>query len=63
MSVPGSAGLTTYAPEIDQPPRFIPTGNLWVSLSEIDLDDGAVHTVGALIERVLGLVEATGGTG
>ena len=63
MSVPGSAGLTTYAPEIDQPPRFIPTGNLWVSLSEIDLADGAVRTVGALIERVLGLVEATGGPG
>ena len=42
---------------------MIPTGNLWVSLSEIDLTDGAVRTVGVLIERVLGLVEATGGPG
>ncbi|MGA3146163.1 MAG: glycoside hydrolase family 125 protein [Acidimicrobiales bacterium] len=63
MSVSGPVELTTYAPEIDEPSRFIPTGNLWVSLSEIDLADGAVHTVGALIERVLGLVEATGGPG
>lgn len=63
MSVPGAADLTTYAPEIDEAPRFLPTGNLWISLPEIDLDDGAVHTVGALMERALGLVEAGGGPG
>ena len=63
MSGPGSADLSTYAPEIDDPPRFLPTGNLWISLPEIGIDDGAVHAVGALIERVLGLVEAAGDPG
>ena len=43
-------------------PAFLPTGNLWISLPEIGIDDGAVHAVGALIERVLGLVEAGGGS-
>ncbi len=60
MSSTGPLGLTTYAPEIEEPPRLIPTGNLWISLPEINLDDGAVNTVGALIERTLGLVEAGG---
>ena len=63
VRAPRPVELTTYVPEIDEPPQFIPTGNLWVSLSEIDIADGAVRTVGALIERVLGFVEATGGSG
>jgi uncharacterized protein len=61
VSGPGTVSLTTYAPEIADPPRFLPTGNLWVSLPEVDMDNGAVHAVGVLIERTLGLVEAAGG--
>ena len=52
--------LVTNAPEIDDPPHLVPTGNLWVSLADIDATDGSVHSLGVLIERSLGLVEAGG---
>ncbi len=52
--------LATYAPEIGEPPRFLPTGNLWVSVPETDIADGSLHAVGVLLERALGLVEAGG---
>ena len=52
--------LATYAPEIDDPVRAVPTGNLWVSLPDIDVTDGSVRTLGVLVERALGLVEAGG---
>ena len=55
-----AASLATNAPEISEHPRFLPTGNLWVSLSEISEEDGSVHSLGALVERALGLVEARG---
>ena len=55
--------LTTNAPEIDDPPHRVPTGNLWVSLADIDATDGSFHSLGVLIEASLGLVEAGGGPG
>ena len=55
--------LATNAPEIDDPPYLVPTGNLWVSLADIDATDGSFHSLGVLIERSLGLVEADGGPG
>lgn len=51
----------TSAPEISEPPRFWPTGNLWLSLPEISLDDGSVRSLAVLLERVAGLVVAHGG--
>jgi uncharacterized protein len=62
--MPGShtgAHLVTSAPQITEPPRFWPTGNLWISLPEIGLDDGAVRSLGVLLERANGLVQAHGG--
>jgi hypothetical protein len=56
-----ASGLVTSAPEITAPPRFWPTGNLWVSLPEIDLADGSVGSLGVLLERAAGLVQAHGG--
>jgi hypothetical protein len=56
-----ASGLVTSAPEITAPPRFWPTGNLWVSLPEIDLADGSVGSLGVLLERAAGLVQAQGG--
>ena len=55
--------LTTNAPEIDVPTHLVPTGNLWVSLADIDATDGSFHSLGVLIEASLGLVEAGGGPG
>jgi hypothetical protein len=57
---PSPPGLFTYAPPVGDPPHLIPTGNLWISLSEIDRGDGSVGSLGALVERSLGLVEAHG---
>ncbi len=56
-----AAHLVTSAPEITEPPRFWPTGNLWVSLPEISLDDASVRSLGVLVERANGLVQAEGG--
>lgn len=56
-----TSGLVTSAPEITAPPEFWPTGNLWVSLPEIDLTDGSVASLGVLLERAGGLVHAHGG--
>jgi uncharacterized protein len=56
-----ASGLVTSAPEVTAPPRFWPTGNLWVSLPEIDLTDGSVGSLGVLHERAAGLVQAHGG--
>jgi uncharacterized protein len=56
-----ASSLVTSAPEITAPPRFWPTGNLWVSLPEIDLTDGSVASLGVLLERAAGLVQAHGG--
>jgi uncharacterized protein len=56
-----AAHLITSAPQISEPPRFWPTGNLWVSLPEIGLDDGAVRSLGVLLERANGLVQVVGG--
>ncbi len=56
-----AAHLVTSAPQITEPPRFWPTGNLWVSLPEISLDDGSVRSLGVLLERANGLVQADGG--
>jgi hypothetical protein len=58
-----ASGLVTSAPEITAPPPFWPTGNLWVSLPEIDLTDGSVASAGVLLERAAGLVQAHGGPG
>lgn len=44
-----AARLVTSAPEITRPPRFLPTGNLWLSLPEISLDDGSVRSLGVLL--------------
>jgi hypothetical protein len=56
-----AAGLVTSAPEIAEPPRFWPTGNLWVSLPEIGLPDGSVRSLGVLLDRASGMVQAHGG--
>ncbi len=58
-----SKGLVTYAPAIADPPRFMPTGNLFVSVPDISLDDGSIGSIGVLVERALGLVEARGDQG
>ena len=58
-----AAHLVTSAPQISDPPRFWPAGNLWLSLPEISLDDGSVRSLGVLLERVSGLVQAHGGAG
>jgi hypothetical protein len=42
------------------PLHLVPTGNLWVSLADIDGHDGSIHSLGVLVERSLGLVEARG---
>lgn len=51
----------TSAPEISEPPRYWPTGNLCVSFPEISIDDGSVRSLGVLLERTSGLVQARGG--
>jgi uncharacterized protein len=56
-----AAGLVTSAPEITEAPQFWPTGNLWVSLPEIGLPDGSVRSLGVLLDRANGLVQAHGG--
>ena len=60
---PGRPLLVTNAPEIEEPPHLVPTGNLWVSLAGIDAADGSFHSLGVLIEASLGLVEAGGASG
>ncbi len=62
MSIPAPrrSPLTTYAPEVEDRAQRVPAGNLWISLDEVDGSDGSVHSLGALIERSLGLVEAAG---
>lgn len=57
------AQLTTFAPEVPEALPFLPTGNLWVSLPEIDRRDGSVHSLGALLERPPGLLQAHGQVG
>lgn len=61
MSGHSAAGLVTSAPEISEPPRFWLTGNLWLSLPEISLDDGSVRSLGVLMEHAAGQVQAHGG--
>jgi hypothetical protein len=61
MDSAAAGGLVTSAPEITEPPQFWPTGNLWVSLPEISLVDGSVRSLGVLVERAAGLVQAHGG--
>lgn len=60
--MPISPALTTYAPRIDQPPNYIPTGNLWLSLPQIDRSTGAIHSLSVLHEATAGMLEA-GGSG
>lgn len=52
--------LGTFAPEIAEPPRFLPTGSLTVSLPEVDADDGSVRSLGVLLERPPCLLAAHG---
>jgi len=52
--------LMTPAPVLAEPPPFLPTGNLWLSIPMIDRRDGSVHRVGVLHEHLNGLVEAEG---
>jgi hypothetical protein len=42
----GPKYLTTPAPEVDEPPRFIPTGNLWIHAPQCGLDDAGVYRLG-----------------
>lgn len=53
--------LTTFAPAIDEPPEFIPTGNLAVALPEIDRTDGRVHSLGVVLDSCAGMLTAHGG--
>ncbi len=52
--------LMTPAPVLKEPPPFLPTGNLWLSIPMIDRRDGSVHRIGVLHEHLNGLVEAEG---
>jgi len=52
--------LITRPPVLEEPPPFLPTGNLWVSLPLIDRRDGSLHRLGVLHERLNGLLEADG---
>lgn len=53
--------LTTFAPPLDDPPDVTVTGNLIVSLPEINLSDGAVARLGVLHDGLAGVLEAHGG--
>ena len=63
MNQPSSprSRLVTNAPEVVDPPALVPTGNLWVSLADIDAEHASVGSLGVLLERSLGLVEASPG--
>lgn len=52
--------LITRPPVIEEPPPFLPTGNLWISLPLIDRRDGSLHRLGVLHEHLNGIVEAEG---
>lgn len=52
--------LMTKPPVLEGPLPYLPTGNLWVSLPQIDRRDGGVYRVGVLHEHLNGLVEAVG---
>lgn len=54
------APLTTFAPQILDAPDQLVTGNLVVSLPEIDRGTGAVHSLGVLLHRPPGLLQAHG---
>lgn len=54
------APLTTFAPQIQDAPDLLVTGNLVVSLPEIDRRTGAVHSLGVLLHRPPGLLQAHG---
>ncbi|MGH9171333.1 MAG: glycoside hydrolase family 125 protein [Acidimicrobiales bacterium] len=60
MPVSRQSQLRTNAPVLGDVPPSIPTGNLWVSLPEISMDDGAVLALGVLHERSAGLLQAQG---
>ena len=61
---PGEAmdELTTFAPRVAEPPNFIPTGNLAVSLPEIDRANGRVTSLGVVLASCAGVVTAHGGS-
>ncbi|WP_376790986.1 glycoside hydrolase family 125 protein [Thermoflexus sp.] len=52
--------LMTRAPILEEPPVFLPTGNLELSIPWIDQRDGSVYRLGALHEHFNGLIEAEG---
>ena len=61
MSADSAADLATFAPGITVPPRFIPTGNLWVALPEIGLDSGRIESLGVVLGSANGVFTAHGG--
>jgi hypothetical protein len=52
--------LITRPPVLEEPPPFLPTGNLWISLPLIDRRDGSLWRLGVLHEHLNGLLEAEG---
>ena len=52
--------LITCSPVLEEPPPFLPTGNLWISLPLIDRRDGSLWRLGVLHEHLNGLLEAEG---
>lgn len=54
--------LTTFAPALERPPNFIPTGNLAVAIPEIDRADGSVRSLGVVLASCAGILSAHGGT-
>jgi len=57
-----AAHLSTFAPRLAEPPNSIPTGNLAVSLPEIDRRTGSVDSLGVVLAAAAGVLTAHGGT-
>lgn len=55
--------LSTFAPTIETAPNFVPTGNLAVSLPEIDRATGTVASLGVVHAASAGVLTAHGGPG
>lgn len=61
MKIPNS--LSTPAPEVEVPPRFIPTGNLWIQAPQCGLDDAGIYRLGGARLDQAALFDFTGPKG
>lgn len=56
-------GLATFPPRLTDPPNYLPTGNLSVSLPEIAQNDGSIASLGVVLASCAGVLTAHGGPG